>query len=89
MALKRLPTDHRLQLVVRQFLELIRVLPWGPEAADWYAEIRHQLHSSGLPIGDMDMMIAAHALSAGAVLVSNNGRHYQRIAAPLVLENWV
>lgn len=87
--LKRLPTDHRLQLVVRQFLELIRVLPWGPEAAGWYAEIRHQLHSSGLPIDDMDMMIAAHALSVGAVLVSNNARYYQRIAAPLVLENWV
>jgi tRNA(fMet)-specific endonuclease VapC len=34
------------------------------------------------------MMIAAHALSAGAVLVTNNSRHYERIAAPLILENW-
>jgi tRNA(fMet)-specific endonuclease VapC len=36
----------------------------------------------------MDMMIAAHALSAGAVLVSNNRRHYERIKAPLILDNW-
>ena len=36
----------------------------------------------------MDIMIAAHALSAGAVLVTNNNRHYERIEAPLILENW-
>jgi tRNA(fMet)-specific endonuclease VapC len=86
--LKRLPADHRLHLVVRQMLKIIRILPWDEDAADWYAEIRHQLLSAGQPIGEMDMMIAAHALSAGAVLVSNNSRHYARIQAPLVLENW-
>ena len=86
--LKRLPADHRLHLAVRQFLKIVRVLPWDAEAADWYAEIRHQLISTGQPIGELDMMIAAHALSAGAVLVTNNSRHYERIAAPLILENW-
>jgi tRNA(fMet)-specific endonuclease VapC len=35
------------------------------------------------------MMIAAHSLSAGAVLVTNNTRHYARIDAPLTLVNWV
>jgi len=87
--LKRLPADHRLHLVVRQFLKIVRVLPWDAEAADWYADIRHQLVSSGQPIGELDMMIAAHSLSAGAVLVTNNSRHYERIAAPIMLENWV
>lgn len=87
--LKRLPADHRLHLAVRQFLKLVRILPWDVEAADWYAEIRQQLVSTGQPIGEMDMMIAAHALSAGAVLVTNNNRHYERIQAPLILENWV
>ncbi|MBK7900333.1 MAG: type II toxin-antitoxin system VapC family toxin [Azonexus sp.] len=86
--LKRLPADHRLQLAVRQFLKIVRTLPWDAEAADWYASIRHQLLSTGQPIGEMDMMIAAHSLSAGAVLVTNNGRHYERIEAPLILENW-
>jgi tRNA(fMet)-specific endonuclease VapC len=86
--LKRLPADHRLHLAVRQFLKIVRIVPWDSEAADWYAEIRHQLVSSGQPIGELDMMIAAHALSAGAVLVTNNSRHYERIEAPLILENW-
>ena len=87
--LKRLPADHRLHLAVRQFLKIVRMLPWDAEAADWYADIRHQIMGSGQTIGELDMMIAAHSLSAGAVLVTNNIRHYQRIEAPLILENWV
>lgn len=86
--LKRLPAGHRLQLAVRQFLKIVRALSWDAEAADYYADIRHQLVSSGQPIGEMDMMIAAHSLSAGAVLVTNNVRHYGRIEAPLTLVNW-
>jgi tRNA(fMet)-specific endonuclease VapC len=87
--LKRLPAEHRLHLAVRQFLKIVRVLSWDSDSADWYADIRHQLLSTGQPIGEMDMMIAAHSLSAGAVLVTNNIRHYERIEAPLILENWV
>lgn len=86
--LKRLPENHRLHIVVRQFLKIIRVLPWDAEAAGFYADIRHQLVSSGQLIGELDMMIAAHANSVGAVLVTNNTRHYERISAPLILENW-
>jgi tRNA(fMet)-specific endonuclease VapC len=73
---------------VRQFLKLVRALPWDAEAADWYAGIRHQLTSSGQPIGELDMMIAAHSLATGSMLVTNNIRHYDRIAVPLILENW-
>lgn len=87
--LKRLPANHRLHLAVRQFLKIVRILPWDAEAADWYADIRYQLVGTGQPIGELDMMIAAHALSAGAVLVTNKSRHYKRISAPLILENWV
>lgn len=86
--LKRLPDDHRLHLAVRQFLKIVHVQSWDAEAADWYASIRHQLITTGQPIGGLDMMIAAHSLSAGAVLVTNNVRHYERIEAPLILENW-
>ena len=86
--LKRLPPEHRLQVGVRQFLKIVRVLAWDADAADWYADIRHQLTTSGQKIGEMDMMIAAHALAIGAVLVTNNTRHFARIAAPLTLANW-
>ena|ERR1035437_8470663 len=87
--LKRLPPEHRLHLAVRQFLKIVRVLPWDSQAADWYADIRHQLLSIGQPIGELDMMIAAHSLSAAAVLVTNNQRHFERIQAPLTLLDWV
>jgi tRNA(fMet)-specific endonuclease VapC len=87
--LKRLGPDHRLHLSVRQFLRLVRVLPWDADAADYYADIRHRLVSTGQPIGELDMMIAAHSLSAGAVLVTNNTRHYACIDAPLTLVNWM
>lgn len=87
--LKRLPESHRLQLGVRRFLKLVRVLAWDSDAADFYAGIRHQLVTSGQPVGELDMMIAAHALSAGATLVTNNTRHYERIDAPLMVVNWM
>jgi tRNA(fMet)-specific endonuclease VapC len=86
--LKRLPPSHRLHLGVRQFLKIVRIPAWDADAADHYADIRHQLTGTGQPIGDLDMMIAAHALSLGAVLVTNNTRHFQRIAAPLAMVNW-
>jgi tRNA(fMet)-specific endonuclease VapC len=86
--LKRLPANHLLHLAVRQFLKIVRALPWDSDAADFYADIRHQLLSTGQTIGELDMMIAAHSLSASAVLVTNNTRHYERVAAPLILQNW-
>lgn len=85
--LKRLPDDHKLQCVVRRFLKIITVLPWDVDAAEYYADIRHQLTRQGRPLGEMDMMIAAHAMSTGATLVTNNLRHYQRIGA-LSIEDW-
>ena len=86
--LKSLPPSHRLHLEVRRFLRMVRVLPWDEDAADFYAEIRHQLVSTGKPLGELDMMIAAHSLSAAAILVTNNTRHYSRIQLPLTIENW-
>jgi predicted nucleic acid-binding protein len=71
------------------FLKIVRILSWDSDSADWYAEIRHQLVSTGQPIGELGMMIAAHSLSVGSVLVTNNTRHFQRIKAPLFLENWI
>jgi tRNA(fMet)-specific endonuclease VapC len=86
--LKKLPGNHRLHLDVRYFLKAVSVLCWDGKAADYYAEIRHLLKAAGQTIGDLDMMIAAHAMAAEAVLVTNNTRHYERIELPLILENW-
>jgi tRNA(fMet)-specific endonuclease VapC len=46
-----------------------------------------ELHKAGVQIGTMDALIAGHALSLRAVLVTNNTRHFSRIAA-LKTENW-
>ncbi|HLJ77498.1 MAG TPA: type II toxin-antitoxin system VapC family toxin [Acidobacteriaceae bacterium] len=86
--LRRLPASHRLHRSVQRFLRMVRSLPWDDDAAQFYAQIRYQLVAAGKPIGELDMMIAAHALALGATLVTNNTRHYQRIAQPLDIENW-
>ena len=86
--LRRLPPDHRLHAGVGAFLRLTRTLPWDGDAADRYAEIRHRLASGGQTIGELDTMIAAHALAVDATLVTNNTRHFARIGAPLALANW-
>jgi len=86
--IQSLPTAHTIYTTTMRFLQNTLTIPWDSEAADIYAEIRHQLTSTGRPIGDRDMMIAAHAMSLGAVLVTNNTRHHGRLAPSLVLENW-
>ena len=56
-------------------------------AAEANADIRVTLESAGTPIGNMDLMTAAHARSAGAVLVTNNEKHFRRVEG-LKVENW-
>lgn len=54
------------------FLASIRVLPWGRDTAAVYGPMRAKLESAGKVLGTMDMQIAAHAVAAGAVLVTND-----------------
>jgi tRNA(fMet)-specific endonuclease VapC len=61
--------------------------PWGEPQALVSAQLRAQLERSGRVIGNNDMLIAAHAFSAGAVLVTNNQREFSRITR-LICENW-
>ncbi len=63
------------------------LLDWSRAAAQPYAGIRAKLESAGTPIGNMDLMIAAHARSAGAVLVTNNEKRLRRVEG-LKVENW-
>ena len=66
----------------------IKSLDWNHEAAMHYAHIRHALKTKGKLIGSNDLMIAAHALSLGATVVTNNTRDFKRIPQ-LSLENWI
>lgn len=57
-------------------------------AGKHYGSIRAQLKESGTPIGNNDLLIAAHARSINAVLVTNNVREFNRVPN-LVVENWI
>ena len=63
------------------------ILPFDNDAAAVYGFVRSQLESKGTPIGPMDTLIAAHALSLDVILVTNNMREFKRIKE-LKLENW-
>jgi len=82
----RLPEATRLKTVVEEFLLRVEVLPWNSEAARHYARIRATLEKEGEPMGNLDMMIAAQALAADAVLVTHD-RAFRR-AKGLRVEDW-
>ena len=73
---------------IEDFRRRLDVVPWSDLAARHYARIRAKLRREGTPIGNMDLLIAAHARAQGAVLVSNNLREFQRVDG-LALENWL
>jgi predicted nucleic acid-binding protein len=64
---------------IEDFVRHLDVMDWDTEAADQYGVIRAELEAAGTPIGAMDMMIAAHAKSIKAVLVTNNQKHYTKV----------
>lgn len=68
-------------------LDDVPTLPWTVAAADCYGEVKALLRRQGVPIGEMDTQIAAHALAEGLPLVTHNTRHFGRIAG-LKLEDW-
>ena len=76
------------QKIVTGFISHLDVLPWDMDAADHYGKLRSGLEKKGTPIGNMDMLIASHALSEKCTLVSNNLRAFKRVPS-LKYENWV
>jgi tRNA(fMet)-specific endonuclease VapC len=73
---------------IEDFRQRLRVLPWSEEAAWAYAQIRAHLQRHGTPIGNMDLLIAAHARAENAVLVTNNTGEFARVPN-LRLEDWL
>lgn len=74
--------------VVENFTNRLIVLEWDSEAAEYYGLLRATLEAKGKIIGNMDMMIAAHALSIGACVVTNNTRHFS-VVPKLKTANWI
>ena len=77
-----------LAALVGGFLQEVDSLPWDDDAARHYAEVRAGLERAGTPIGNLDLMIAAHARAQQMVLVTNNDRRFRNVP-DLKRENWV
>jgi tRNA(fMet)-specific endonuclease VapC len=73
---------------LQQFFSALEVAAFDNRAAEVYGKIRIALERQGELIGAMDLLIAAHALSLGVRLVTNNEREFKRVAG-LRVENWV
>lgn len=72
--------------VVEAFLAQVRTLPWASECAQVYAAVRAEMDAAGRPLGALDPMIAAHAVEAGCILVTQD-RGFAAVPAPTV-EGW-
>ncbi len=69
-----------------EFITPLEVVSFDEEAAHVYGDIRATLEKAGTPIGSMDMLIAAHAVSLGIPLVTNNAREFIRTPALNIID---
>jgi tRNA(fMet)-specific endonuclease VapC len=69
-----------------EFIIPLEVLPFDEEATRSYGEIRAALEKAGTPVGSMDLLIAAHAVSLGVTLVTNNTKEFNRISGLKVVD---
>jgi len=72
---------------LEQFLIPLVISEFDYQAAYAYGAIRAQLELSGQPIGALDTLIAAHALSLGITLVTNNTREFSKVPE-LIIADW-
>ncbi len=72
---------------IRDLVSRLDVIPWDEGAAEHYGSLRAALEKRGRPLDAMDLMIAAHARSRGATLVSNDVRHFRKVEG-LLVANW-
>src|SRR5260364_45372 len=72
---------------IREFLARVDVLPWYRKAAAAYGDLRISFETVGISLEGLDMMIAAHAVSVGATLVTKD-QAFSRVPSGLNIEDW-
>ncbi|WP_245960345.1 type II toxin-antitoxin system tRNA(fMet)-specific endonuclease VapC [Hydrogenothermus marinus] len=80
--------SKKLEIAITKFLFPLKKFPFDEKAALTYGDIRAKLEAKGKIIGAYDMLIAAHAKSIGAILVTNNEKEFKRVEG-LKIENWI
>ena len=78
---------RQLAELVEAYLERLAVLDWTNEVTSHYARIRSVLERSGKPIGNMDLLIASHAVAQRMTLVTNNFKDFLSVP-DLKVEVW-
>jgi len=73
---------------IEDFISHIEVLSYDQKTSQTYGQIKAKLEKNGEIIGENDIHIAAHAISQGLILVTNNLNEFRRVPN-LSLENWV
>lgn len=76
------------QRALAKFLGPLDVLDFPAGASTVYGNTRAFLEQAGTPIGNYDLLIAAHAIHLGLVLVTNNTKEFNRVPN-LSVENWI
>lgn len=84
--LAKRPNAARLHRAVAELLRRVDVLPWDYDAAERYGGLRAEMERRGRALGALDLLIAAHAQSTGAVLVTND-QAFGRVTH-LAVEDW-
>lgn len=79
---------HQRQLSLQKMFAPVSILPFTEVDASYHGAIRKNLKEQGLIIGSLDMLIAAHAIARGLIVITNNTKHFSRIEG-LRIENWV
>lgn len=69
-----------------EFVIPLEVVSYDESAAHAYGNIRATLEKAGTPIGSMDMLIAAHAVSLGIPLITNNTHEFQRVPSLKIID---
>jgi tRNA(fMet)-specific endonuclease VapC len=79
--------SRKLHEAIDQFVSDVQVAAFDEVAAVAYGRLGALLAERGTPIGQLDTLIAAHAVTLKVVLVTNNVRHFARVPG-LSVENW-
>jgi tRNA(fMet)-specific endonuclease VapC len=79
--------SKRIHGLIDAFVSQVPVMPFDDTVANRFGDVAAALADAGVGIGDIDTMIAAHALDLDATLVTNNMRHFRRVKG-LRVESW-
>ncbi len=85
--LEQRPGASRIRAAFADFSELVQILPWGSAEAAAYARLRAWLRTAGKALSLMDLLIAAQAVAADAILVTRDGA-FRHVAPLIETEDW-